>query len=72
MDMKSKQLVLVAMKMNNSYQIKMQFTQTKIINLEMFTNVRITICLVYELPMYRPLSGATSLVTLNKLIKIPL
>ncbi|VVC26385.1 Hypothetical protein CINCED_3A020891 [Cinara cedri] len=42
MNMKSKQLILLMMKMNNANQIKMQFTQFRIVNLEMFTNKRPT------------------------------
>lgn len=48
MDIKSKNLILLAMKMNNAIHLKMQFTHLKIVNLEMFTNV-CTISLVYEL-----------------------
>lgn len=46
MDMRSKKLILLAMNMNNAIELKMQFTQLKIVNLEMYANVCIT-CLIY-------------------------
>lgn len=43
MDMKSKKLILFAMKMNNANQLKIKFTNIKIVNLEMFANVSTTV-----------------------------
>ena len=43
MDMKSKKLILLAMKLNNANQLKIKFTSTKIVNLAMFTSVCITL-----------------------------
>lgn len=43
MDMESKKLILYTMKMNNANQLKLKYTNTKIINLEMYTAVRIII-----------------------------
>ncbi|VVC36724.1 Hypothetical protein CINCED_3A012535 [Cinara cedri] len=39
MDVKTKKLILLAMKMNNANQLKMKFTNTKVVNLEMYSNV---------------------------------
>eukprot|EP00102_Acyrthosiphon_pisum_P011405 XP_008180122.1 PREDICTED: odorant receptor 46a-like [Acyrthosiphon pisum] len=36
MDMKCKKLILLTMQLNNANQIKLKFTRTKIVNLEMF------------------------------------
>lgn len=41
MNLKQKKLILLAMKMNNASQFKMKYTIQKIVNLEMFTSVRI-------------------------------
>jgi len=41
MDMKCKILILFTMKINNAHQQKLQYTRTRIINLEMFYKVRI-------------------------------
>ncbi|VVC28590.1 Olfactory receptor, insect [Cinara cedri] len=38
MDIRNKRLILLAMKTNNSNQLKMKFTYTKIVNLEMYSN----------------------------------
>lgn len=43
MDIKSKKLILLAMEMNDVNNMKLSFTYTKIVNLEMFTNVSIYI-----------------------------
>lgn len=42
MDIKSRKLILLTMKMNNANQSKIRFTNSKIVNLEMFTQVRLT------------------------------
>ncbi|XP_025424667.1 uncharacterized protein LOC112693690 isoform X2 [Sipha flava] len=46
MDKKSKKLILFAMKLNNANDLKLKFTQTRIVNLEMFCN---TIRLCYSI-----------------------
>lgn len=47
MDMKSKNLILLAMTMNNTNCLKMKFTHTKIINMEMYTTVSIILNLIH-------------------------
>lgn len=39
MDLKSKKMILIAMKLNNANYLQLKFTINKIVNLEMFTNV---------------------------------
>lgn len=39
MDLKSKKLILCAMIINNANQLKLKFTSTNIVNLEMFSHV---------------------------------
>jgi len=41
MNMKCKKLVLMTMKMNNAHRLTLRITPMKIVNLEMFCNVRI-------------------------------
>lgn len=41
MDIKSKKLILLMMKLNNANHLKLKFTSLKTINLEMFYKVRI-------------------------------
>jgi hypothetical protein len=41
MNMESRKLIVCAMNMNNANQLKLKFTDTKIVNLEMFSHVRI-------------------------------
>ena len=48
MDMKCKQLTLSTMQMNNANHKKLKFTRTKIVNLEMFYKVNISIP-IYEI-----------------------
>lgn len=43
MDLKTKKLILLAMKINNANQFTLKFTRSKIVDLEMFSNVRILI-----------------------------
>ncbi|KAF0766000.1 odorant receptor 46a-like, partial [Aphis craccivora] len=43
MDLKSKTIILFGLTMNNANQLKMKFTNTKIVNLEMFSHVSIKI-----------------------------
>lgn len=43
MDRRSKKLILRTMQMNNANQIKLKYTVTKIINLELFSSVCITV-----------------------------
>ncbi|VVC41125.1 Olfactory receptor, insect [Cinara cedri] len=51
MNIKSKQLILLTMKINNVNTLKIMFTNTKIVNLEMFTKVCIQI--EYDIFLYR-------------------
>lgn len=46
MDLKSKKMILFAMIMNNANKLKIKFTSTKIVNLEMFSHVSITIRII--------------------------
>lgn len=39
--LKYKKMILFAMRMNNADQLKLQITMTRIVNLEMFTGVRV-------------------------------
>lgn len=39
MDLKSKKLILYAMKMTNANQVNFKLTHTKLVNLQMFTDV---------------------------------
>lgn len=41
MNMESRKLIVCAMNLNNANQLKLKFTDTKIVNLEMFSSVRI-------------------------------
>lgn len=43
MDLKSRTIILFGLTMNNANQLKMKFTNTKIVNLEMFSHVSIKI-----------------------------
>lgn len=43
MSIRSKGLILYTMKMNNVNQLKLKYTETKIVNLEMYTFVSINI-----------------------------
>lgn len=52
MDLKSKKLILFNLTMNNANQLKMKFTITKIVNLEMFSHVSITITTKYVVKFY--------------------
>jgi len=42
MDLKSKKMILFNLTINNASQLKMKFTNTKIVNLEMFSHVSLT------------------------------
>jgi len=42
MDLKSKKMILFNLIINNANQLKIKFTNTKIVNLEMFSHVSIT------------------------------
>lgn len=41
MDLESKKLILLSMKMINATQMKLKFTSTKVVSLELFANVSI-------------------------------
>lgn len=41
MDLKIKKMILFNLILNNAHQLKMKFTNTKIVNLEMFSHVSI-------------------------------
>lgn len=41
MNIESRKLIVCAMHLNNANQLKLKFTETKIVNLEMFSHVRI-------------------------------
>jgi len=46
MNIKCKKLILLTMKLNNANHKKLKFTETKIVNLEMFFKVSITIIIL--------------------------
>jgi len=48
MDIKSKKLISLTMKMNNANYKKLRFTRTKIINLEMFFKVSTNIVSILQ------------------------
>jgi len=43
MDIKYKKLILLVMEMNNANHLKMKFTNTKIVNKEIFTQINISL-----------------------------
>lgn len=48
MDIRSKLLVLYTMKMNNVNQLKLKYTNTKIVNLEMYASVSMAVKLIIQ------------------------
>lgn len=65
MDIKCKKLILLIMNINSAQQLKLKITNTKIINMEMFTNVCITLIIIYYLTKYSINIYCTLLITDN-------